>query len=434
MSSASFKIGSGLAFAAVLLLSTTLPGRGFAQATCVAAPSGLVSWWRGEGTGYDTAGKNHGTLQGGVTFGTGKVGQAFSLDGANDSVDLGPWMNLQVFTIAMWLKPSASQVQFADIMDNNHTGSRSWVIQQDGSSTPNRYGWGTAVFSLTADTWQYLVLTREADGVRRVYVNGELIAATAAAATIFYDGSQYVRLGHWGGGGRYWHGLIDEVDIYAAALQGTEVEALYGAGTGKCLPPQATPPASPANAVYVNDFETGDTTGWSSSAIDTTPAGRKFLGQFSTGNNTVSLMLNGLSTHTDLTVAFDLYAIRSWDGNHNAGSCCGPDAFEVRADGVVNPLQLHTTFSNDHPFTRSAGQAYAGPDPSYPPRTGTAEVNSLGYTFADQFVPNPIPMDSVYRLQLTFPHTANSVMLSLSSTVHRGWATRAGASTISPWA
>jgi hypothetical protein len=420
MSSAPFKIASGLALAAVLLSAGLAPNSAHAQATCVAAPTGLVSWWRGEGTGYDSAGKNHGTLQGGITFASGKVGQAFSLDGVNDSVDLGPRMNLQIFTIAMWVKPAASQVQFADIMDNNHTGSRSWVIQQDGRSVPHRYGWGTAVFSLAADTWQYLVVTREADGVRRVYVNGELAASAPASGAILYDGSQYVRLGRWGGGGRYWNGLMDEVDIYAAALQASDVQALYAASAGKCPPSPTAPPAPPANPVYVNDFETGNTTGWSSSAIETTPSARKFLGQFSTGNNAINLTLSGLPTHTNLTVAFDLYVIRSWDGNHNAGGCCGPDAFEVRADGVVNPLLLHTTFSNDHPFTRSAGQAYPGPDPAYPPRTGATEVNTLGYTFADQFIPSPIPMDSVYRLQIAFPHTAGSVTLSFSSTLAQG--------------
>src|SRR2546426_844471 len=43
---------------------------------CVPAPSGLVSWWRGNGDANDVVGGNNGTLQGGVTFVPGKVGQA----------------------------------------------------------------------------------------------------------------------------------------------------------------------------------------------------------------------------------------------------------------------------------------------------------------------------------------------------------------------
>ena len=46
---------------------------------CAPVPPGIVSWWRGEGNAQDQTGSNPGTLQGGVTFGSGKVGQAFSL-------------------------------------------------------------------------------------------------------------------------------------------------------------------------------------------------------------------------------------------------------------------------------------------------------------------------------------------------------------------
>lgn len=418
-----FRALPALTLTALSLLQPAGTSSVHAAAACATAPSGLVSWWRGEGTAYDTAGKNHGALQGGITFAPGKVGQAFALDGLNDSADLGPWMNLQVFTIGMWVKPGASQVQFADILDNNHTGSRSWVIQQDGSASPNQYVWGAAgggvFFSLTADTWQYLTITRDASGVSRVYVNGGLVGSTTTSGNIFYDGSQYVRVGHWGGGGRYWNGLVDEVDIYNAALGEADIQRVYQADSaGKCVPASPAAPPAPANAIYVNDFESGATAGWSSSALDTAPAGRKFLGQFSTGNNTVSLTLPALPAHSDLVVAFDVYAIRSWDGN--AGGCCGPDAFELRADGVANPVLLRTTFSNDHPVTSAAGQAYPGPDPSYPPRTGAAEVNTLGYTIADQFIPGPIPMDAVYRLQAHFPHTAGSVTLTFSSSLAQG--------------
>jgi hypothetical protein len=40
-----------------------------------------VSWWPGDGNANDIVDGNDGTLQGGVTFATGKVEQAFSFDG-----------------------------------------------------------------------------------------------------------------------------------------------------------------------------------------------------------------------------------------------------------------------------------------------------------------------------------------------------------------
>ena len=45
---------------------------------------GLVAWWRADGDALDSAGTNYGTLTNGASFGPGKNGQAFALDGTND--------------------------------------------------------------------------------------------------------------------------------------------------------------------------------------------------------------------------------------------------------------------------------------------------------------------------------------------------------------
>ena len=54
---------------------------------CLAPPSGMVSWWPGEGNGFDIQGTNNGTLVN-VTFVPGKVGQAFYLNGTNAYVNI----------------------------------------------------------------------------------------------------------------------------------------------------------------------------------------------------------------------------------------------------------------------------------------------------------------------------------------------------------
>src|SRR3989304_5996219 len=51
---------------------------------CVTPPSGMVSWWGGDGNAFDIIGANNGTLMNGATYAAGKVGQAFSFDGVND--------------------------------------------------------------------------------------------------------------------------------------------------------------------------------------------------------------------------------------------------------------------------------------------------------------------------------------------------------------
>ena len=77
----------------LLMCVSSLPG--YAQ-TCVQPPSGLVSWWPGDGNANDIADGNNGTLMGGATFASGKVGQAFLLDGINAFVDAGNASNLHV--------------------------------------------------------------------------------------------------------------------------------------------------------------------------------------------------------------------------------------------------------------------------------------------------------------------------------------------------
>ena len=88
------------------LISATAP-------PCIPAPSGIIAWWPGDGNANDIIGTNNGTLEGGVTFAPGAVGQAFSLNGSNAYVQV-PQNNLWAFgtndfSIECWAKFNANQ-------------------------------------------------------------------------------------------------------------------------------------------------------------------------------------------------------------------------------------------------------------------------------------------------------------------------------------
>jgi hypothetical protein len=146
--------------------------------------------------------------------------------------------------------------------------------------------------------------------------------------------------------------------------------------------------------VYANDFETAADTVWSKQIRDVTPSGRGFLGQF--GAETISLALTDLPAHQYVTLAFDFYAIQTWDGND---AYWGPDIFDLWVEG--GPTLLHTTFAN-----AELSQAYPGsyPDASNPRYSGASEVNTLGYLYGDGWWG-----DSVYKFSFTFPHTGSAL-------------------------
>lgn len=178
--------------------------------------------------------------------------------------------------------------------------------------------------------------------------------------------------------------------------------------------PTPTPTsACPSQTAYRSDFETTVGSEWSSTSTTVTPSGRHFLGEF--GNGTVRLTIACLAPHARISLSFDLFIIRSWDGNivvqPEDGSVIGPDIWDLSLVG--GPTLLRTTFTN-HTYWPNFGfrQAYPGiyPGGDYAPRTGATENGTLGYAFGE--VPK---MDSVYRLKLTFPHSASSLALSFSA-------------------
>lgn len=71
----------------------------------------MVSWWDAEGDANDVIGTNHGSLQNGATFATGKVGSAFRFDGVNDFVKVPNAPNLNPsnkFTLEFWMNGDPS--------------------------------------------------------------------------------------------------------------------------------------------------------------------------------------------------------------------------------------------------------------------------------------------------------------------------------------
>ena len=176
----------------------------------------------------------------GKIYQAGKVqtvmGEALFLDGDNDYVDLGDWFNYQNFTICLWLRTEKNQMEYANIIDNNHTSYKSFNLQQKQNHI-NRYGFGVHTlkygavnveFDLTPGKWTHLVLIKK-DSTILLYKDAELIGKNTVPGDgyFYYDGTQNLYIGRWGGGGRNWHGTIKEMRIYNTALNDDTIYSLY---------------------------------------------------------------------------------------------------------------------------------------------------------------------------------------------------------------
>ena len=229
---------------------------------CAPEPSGLVSWWPGDGNANDIQGSNHGILQNGATFAPGLVGQAFSFDGVNDYVSSPPNPVTGDFTIEFWEKSSSNALYkvalgFAAsaspgtnnlIFDFNDPdwpgGTGLWVYWNGGGEYRITTG---SIGSFTNGLWHHIALTRSGVNMT-LYVNGASAGSTVYAPAIDLSNFDINHIGAGPSPANFWEGSVDEVSIYDHALTPQEIADVYTAGSaGKCTntpPPVCVTPPS----------------------------------------------------------------------------------------------------------------------------------------------------------------------------------------------
>jgi hypothetical protein len=239
------------------------------KSNSVPAPSGLVSWWRGEGDASDSVGANNGVQVGNVQYAAGKVGQGFLLNGTNAYIRI-PYSSTLSFsnalTIELWYKCADAKGGGLVNKRNNESGPINYgtlvtpgaavgayfndpnVVDSDAGGT-----FETSVYSPTppAGNFHHLAVTWQQQTsnslVVLTYIDGQLLktrtfnanlarAVNTAPVTI----GVYTEYPDYG----YFNGVIDEVSLYNRALSSNEVADIYNAGSaGKIAPTNALPPS-----------------------------------------------------------------------------------------------------------------------------------------------------------------------------------------------
>ena len=234
---------------ALVLAGLSIAGTLQAQGTCTAPPLNMVSWWPGDGNYNDIIGGNNGTPVGGVTFGSGEVGQAFSFNGVSSYVDIGSPSSLNIqgpITVDAWVNPSllvtsAGQAIFSQISGDYNLGEVELKIDPAGDfiwfRRPTQGSQSiefvnTSILAV-AGVWQHV--TGVYDGANyQLYVNGVLEASTTQSGVSLGSGPD-MTIGTDNQFVEWFVGLIDEVEVFNRALSSSEIQAIFNAGSaGKC--------------------------------------------------------------------------------------------------------------------------------------------------------------------------------------------------------
>ena len=216
--------------------------------------TGLYAVYKAENNANDSLLTYNGTAVGGLTYATGKSGNAFTFNGTNACVHLPTnSMNFeQSFSVSAWVYssvslttkylPILSNVQ-ADSWFNNPTGwwfeiygneVRVYILNHTNTYNSTAYAYAPGFDS---STWINVTFTRGVSGSTKIYINGTLRTTNANSMNPVYAlgttgnivptiGNLYVPSKtdyHFAPSGT----KIDEVNVWTKELTATDVTALY---------------------------------------------------------------------------------------------------------------------------------------------------------------------------------------------------------------
>jgi hypothetical protein len=203
--------------------------------------AGMVGWWkfdetRGEIAKDSSSGNHEGKLQGDAKWTKGKIDGAIELDGSGDYVQIAEESAFDItgqITIACWVNIHSMANEWMAIVTKGDNSWRLSTVQNQRKFHASVNDWQTFRISgntgVSANKWHHVATVY--DGKKMcIYVDGELDVCqpwTGGIARNDYD----VLIGENAQEkGRYFDGLIDDVQIYNYALKEADITALYNWG------------------------------------------------------------------------------------------------------------------------------------------------------------------------------------------------------------
>lgn len=213
---------------------------------------GLIAAWNLENVN-DSFGTNHLTNNNGVTFTAGKIGNAATFNGVNQSLSIADNANISLgagkrFTLLGWFKANTlaggttpgiiskwnaagNLAEFLLRLDGTNKHLALFITSDGVSGTATLLNSGNG--SVNAGVWYFFVMW--CDGTK-VYL--ELNANGSIASTPFgdvFNGTAELRIGHSVSDATFLDGQVDAIRFYKhdnRVLTATERSAIYHAGMG----------------------------------------------------------------------------------------------------------------------------------------------------------------------------------------------------------
>ena len=223
------------------------------------ADPGLVAWYRFDGDALDSSGNEiHGTEMGDPTYEAGVFGQAISLDGDGDYVDCGldPKLDITEFlTFTYWIKVVEFDKSWNTVISR---GDDSWRSSRAGTNnfmeaavggTAGNYTYG--VTDVDDGEWHHIGWVYDGT-MNYLYLDGEVDATEANSGQITVSSFPLYIGDNSGATGRFWNGLIDDVQIYNRPLTQAEIQIVMISSAGDY--PQAAGPTPADGALHADTW------------------------------------------------------------------------------------------------------------------------------------------------------------------------------------
>jgi len=286
--------------------------------------SGLVAAYSfEEGTGTTTAdssgNNNTGTLSTGVTWTTGKIGNAVAFNGTSGDITINEAPSLDLsgsFSLSAWVKPAVISGTETLLIKETTSGCGYFVQIVNNGQIDSGFNNGSGCIehittnaNMVAGNWYNLtVVLDHSNNVYNSYLNGNLIASVAETGVPVPNTQPLVlgRSGCSGCGFERLNGVLDEVKVYSRALAAAEVLTLYNAATGGPTITGLSPTSGvTGTSVVITGTSFGSTQGTSTvkfNGISTTPTfwnSTSITAPVPTGATTGSVIVtvNGLASN-----------------------------------------------------------------------------------------------------------------------------------------